>query len=266
MRKDMRGMSAMGMKRCYSSYNDKDNDKNYSIVKNRSNSISDDKVRSMNKKGVKKVAFENKTTSIKSSRKGSVYHQVSIIKELFHKPFNEDAIDEYIAMNIHNLNFRTIAFLMQTSSIKGHRLSVQNLRLISTALKSKYIAADLQKMDSNDKMKAFSQLMHSLNNYTDKDDGILDLIQVVTELLKNSEIRLGRQAVGNMFYGMKGMSSAKSEVIELLKELTKLAMTCREDLLPKHVGMMLLGLKGMSSDKPEVIELLKVLTKLAKTC
>jgi hypothetical protein len=77
MRKDMRGMSAMGMKRYYySSYNDKDNDKNYSIVKNRSNSISDDKVRSMNKKGVKKVAFENKTTSNKSSRKGSVYHQV----------------------------------------------------------------------------------------------------------------------------------------------------------------------------------------------
>ena len=137
MRKDMRGMSAMGMKRCYSSYNDKDNYKNYSIVKNRSNSISDDKVRSMNKDKVKKVAFENKTTSNKSSRKGSVYHQVSIIKELFHKPFNEDAIDEYIAMNIHNLNFRTIAFLMQTSSIQEHRLSVQNLRLITTALKSK---------------------------------------------------------------------------------------------------------------------------------
>ena len=59
-------MSAMGMKRCYSSYNDKDNYKNYSIVKNRSNSISDDKVRSIKDKG-KKVAFENKTTSNKSS-------------------------------------------------------------------------------------------------------------------------------------------------------------------------------------------------------
>ena len=222
MRRDMRGMSAMGMRRCFSSYNDKDNDKNYSIVKNRSNSISDDKVkvRSMNKDKVKKVAFENKTTSNKSSRKGSVYHQVSIIKELFHKPFNEDAIDEYIAMNIHNLHFRTIAFLMQTSSIKEQRLSVQNLRLITAALKSNKIAADLQKMDSHDKMKSFSQLMHSLNEYTDKDDGILDLIPVVTELLNNSEIRLDSQAVGNMIYGMKGMSSDKHDVIELLKVLT----------------------------------------------
>ncbi len=122
-------------------------------------------------------------------------------------------------MNIHNLNFRTIAFLMQTSSIKGHRLSVQN----TTALKSNKIAADLQEMKSYYKMTAFSQLMYSLKNFTDKDDGILDLISVVTELFKNSEIRLGSQAVGNMFYGMKGMSSDEPEVIELLKVLTKLA-------------------------------------------
>jgi hypothetical protein len=86
MRKDMRGMSAMGMKRCYSSSSsdknnnkntDKDN-KNNSIGKNRSNSISDDKVRSMNKDKLKKVAFENKMTSNKSSRKGSVYHQGTV--------------------------------------------------------------------------------------------------------------------------------------------------------------------------------------------
>ena len=59
VRKDMRGTSAMGMKRCYSSsssdknnnnYTDQDDDNNKnSIGKNRSNIISDDKVRSMNK-------------------------------------------------------------------------------------------------------------------------------------------------------------------------------------------------------------------------
>jgi hypothetical protein len=99
-------------------------------------------------------------------------------------------------------------------------MSIRNLRLITTALKSNYIAADLQEMDSHDKMKAFSQLMHSLNKYMDKDDGILDLIPVVTELLKNSGIRLDSQAVGNMIYGMEGMSSDKHDVIELLKVLT----------------------------------------------
>jgi hypothetical protein len=54
----MRGMSAMGMNRCYSSSSDsnknkktdQDYDKNKNIIgKNRSNSISDDKVRSINK-------------------------------------------------------------------------------------------------------------------------------------------------------------------------------------------------------------------------
>ena len=128
------------------------------------------------------------------------------------------------------MDFRTLAFLMQTSSIQEHRLSVQNLRLITTALKSNKIAADLQEMKSYYKMKVFSQLMHSLNKYTDKDDVILNLIPVVTELLKNSGIRLGSQAVGNMFYGIQGMSSEKPEVIEFFKVLTKLAMTCREDL------------------------------------
>ena len=108
--------------------------------------------------------------------------------------------------------------------------------------------------------------MHSLNLYTDKDDGIIDLIPVVTELLKNSGIKLGSQAVGNMFYGMQGMNSDTPEVIELLKVMTRLAKTCTEDLDAQAVGMMFLGLKSMSSDNPEVIELLKVMTKLAQTC
>jgi hypothetical protein len=122
--------------------------------------------------------------------------------------------------------------------------------LITTALKSDYIASDLKLIESDVKMKAFSQLMHSLNLYTDEDDGIIDLIPVVTELLKNSGIKLGSQAVGNMFYGMQGMNSDTPEVIVLLKVMTKLAKTCKQPLSAQNVGNMIYGIQGMSSDNP----------------
>jgi hypothetical protein len=61
-----------------------------------------------------------------------------------------------------------------------------------------------------DKLK----VTYSLNIY--KDDEILDLISVVTKLLKESE-----------FYGIQGMSRDEKEVIESLKVLTIQAKTCK---------------------------------------
>ena len=52
--------------------------------------------------------------------------------------------------------------------------------------------------------------------YIYKDDEILDLISVVTKLLKESE-----------FYGIQGMSRDEKEVIESLKVLTIQAKTCK---------------------------------------
>ena len=52
--------------------------------------------------------------------------------------------------------------------------------------------------------------------YIYEDDKILDLISVVTKLLKESE-----------FYGIQGMSRDKKEVIESLKVLTIQAKTCK---------------------------------------
>ena len=78
----------------------------------------------------------NKTSNNSSRNGGGSSRKVFINEKLFDKPFKHDDIDKFIAMKIRDMDFRTIAFLMQTSSIQGHRLSVQNLRLITTALKS----------------------------------------------------------------------------------------------------------------------------------
>ena len=49
-------------------------------------------------------------------------------------------------------------------------------------------------------------------------------------------------------------------MIALVKELSRLVKTCKEPLKAKDVGNMLYGLQGMTSDCPEVRALLRELT------
>ena len=70
----------------------------------------------------------------------------------------------------------------------------------------------------------------------------MDLISVVTKLLKESE-----------FYGIQGMSRDEKEVIESLKVLTILVKTCKCHLSTQAVSNMFYSLKDMSSDKSSVL-------------
>jgi hypothetical protein len=60
------------------------------------------------------------------------------------------------------------------------------------------------------------------------------------------------QHVGNMLYGMQGMSSDVPEVRSVLGMLPRL-FSCKEPLKVKRWNM-LYGMQGMSSDVPECVQ------------
>jgi len=71
--------------------------------------------------------------------------------------------------------------------------------------------------------------------------------------------------VGNMIYGLKGMSCDHPEVIYLIVQVTRLVKSYNGPLTGQHVRMMIYGLQGLASDRVEVLDLIKEVTRLVES-
>ena len=78
-------------------------------------------------------------------------------------------------------------------------------------------------------------------------------------IIRNCPRSFEYQTVGNILYGLRGMSCNHTEVRDVISAVAFRIPQCQGALDSKVVGISIYGLKGMSSDHPEVRDFLRAL-------
>ena len=109
-------------------------------------------------------------------------------------------------------------------------------------------------------------ILYGLKGMSSEYVEVRKLLGVLACKVTESQDRLGNQEISNAFYGMKSMLSEHAEVRTMLNILTGKMMDCQERPDARQISNLLFGLHHMSSEHAEVRTLLSVVAHKMMDC
>ena len=174
-------------------------------------------------------------------------------------------LSNFVMNSLINLDSHRLAHLMRVTGklTKGRRDML--LRYYMPA-----ISARLKMLSTKSwNFKSISCIIFGLQRMNESDDGILDILETMTEIsdetAKGTQLPLP-QNIYMMMLGLEKNHCTEKETKNFLKLIVKMMKSCKSDFEAHHISGCLFGLQSTTSDGSDVLEILSTLTEKINEC
>jgi hypothetical protein len=195
-------------------------------------------------------------------------------------------INKVIVDTFRNISDTSLKNLQDYLSHKQHALSQVNIMtLFHRCAKSKVVTVyDFVDIDTVYRLlntetstigtaQGIANTFYGLQGFNNTSIGTMKLLTILQSQLRFCKEIFDGQAISNMIYGLKSLTSDDAEVLATLRAIQEtISRTINSNnnkqliMTPQGIGSAFIGLQGMSSSHVEVRELLTILTKSIENC